>query len=159
MNTNAAARCYVASSLGFTEAGREYYYRVYLPTLATVVEPVDPWALIKSEEVAAAQTGTLTHEMSVEIGRRNCAAIRSSDMFVAYLDGQDPATMGEMGFAAGLGLRCIGLRTDLREAGGGGTVSRQIEAFIVESGGSIHASLDDLVTGLRQLASSDALAA
>ena len=30
-------RCYVASPLGFTEAGRDYYARVYLPALATVV--------------------------------------------------------------------------------------------------------------------------
>jgi nucleoside 2-deoxyribosyltransferase len=153
MDTHKSARCYVASPLGFTEAGRDYYSRVYLPTLATVIEPVDPWSLITSDDVAAAQAGTLTREMRLQIGRRNSAAIRSSDMLVAYLDGQDPATVGELAFAAGLGLPCLGLRSDLREAGGNGTVSLQIEGFIVESGGVVYASLGDLVTGLREFAS------
>jgi hypothetical protein len=155
----ASARCYVASALGFTEAGRDYYTRIYLPTLADVVEPVDPWSLITSEELAAAQAGNLTREMSLGIGRRNTAAIRSSHVLVAYLDGHDPATVGELAFAAGLGLPCMGLRTDLREAGGRGTVSLQIEAFILESGGIIYTSLDDLVAGLREFVSSLAVAA
>ena len=49
----ARARCYVASPLGFTEAGRDYYARVYLPALAEVVEPVDPWTLTGADEFAA----------------------------------------------------------------------------------------------------------
>lgn len=147
-NANTATRCYVASALGFTEAGRDYYARVYLPTLATVVEPVDPWALISSEEFAAAQAGQLTREMSLEIGRRNTEAIRSSHMLVAYLDGQQPdsGTVGELGFAAGMGLTCIGLRTDAR---GSDVASLQVETFVLESGGVIYTSLDELVAGLR----------
>jgi nucleoside 2-deoxyribosyltransferase len=144
----------VASPLGFTQAGRDYYERVYLPTLATVVEPVDPWSLINSDEVAAAQASALTREMSLAIGRRNSEAIRASDMLVAYLDGQDHGTVGELGFAAGLGKPCFGLRTDMREAGGSGTVGIQIEAFVLESGGTIYSSLEDLVAGLREAVSS-----
>jgi hypothetical protein len=40
-------RCYVASPLGFTEAGRCYYGDVYLPALNSVVTPVDPWSLTR----------------------------------------------------------------------------------------------------------------
>src|SRR3954454_21843897 len=38
-------RCYIASPLGFSEAGRYYYSEVYLRGLARVVDPVDPWSL------------------------------------------------------------------------------------------------------------------
>src|ERR1019366_5438209 len=43
-------RCYVASPLGFTEAGRVYYRKVFLPALAAVVEPIDPWAYLGDVE-------------------------------------------------------------------------------------------------------------
>lgn len=142
---------YVASPLGFTEAGRDYYERVYLPALATVVEPVDPWSLITPGEAAEAAEKGLDREMSLEIGRRNIEAIRSSDVVIAYLDGQEPdsGTVAELGFAAGLGKACFGLRSDLREAGEqGSVVSLQVEAFVLESGGAIYRSLLELVAGL-----------
>lgn len=154
MDTKAGAtrpRGYVASPLGFTEAGRDYYERVYLPALATVVEPVDPWSLITPEEAAEAAEKGLDREMSLEIGRRNIEAIRSSDVVIAYLDGQEPdsGTVAELGFAAGLGRACFGLRSDLREAGEqGSVVSLQVEAFVLESGGAIYRSLLELVAGL-----------
>src|SRR3954453_6063999 len=46
-------RCYIASPLGFSEAGRYYYSEVYLQALARVIDPVDPWSLTTAEEVAA----------------------------------------------------------------------------------------------------------
>jgi nucleoside 2-deoxyribosyltransferase len=72
-------------------------------------------------------------------------------MLVAYLDGQQPdsGTVGELGFAAGMGLTCIGLRTDARGAGGSDVATLQVEAFVLESGGVIYTSLGDLVAGLR----------
>jgi nucleoside 2-deoxyribosyltransferase len=144
-------RCYVASPLGFTEAGRDYYERVYLPALATVVEPVDPWALTSAQEVAAAARRGEQAEMTREIGRRNIEAIRSCELLVAQLDGQEPdaGTVSELGFAAGLGLTCFGLRTDLRQAGEeGALVNLQVEAFVLASGGVIAGSLKELVTAL-----------
>jgi nucleoside 2-deoxyribosyltransferase len=95
----------------------------------------------------------------LEIGRRNAAAIRSSDVLVAYLDGQDPGTIAELGFAAGRGMPCFGLRTDFRDAGSVNVRSLQVETFILESGGIVYDSLDDLVDGLRAFASGVALAA
>jgi nucleoside 2-deoxyribosyltransferase len=132
-------RCYIASPLGFTEAGRAYYADVYLPALATVVTPVDPWALGDPSSLPA------------DIGRRNAEAINSCTLLAAHLDGQelDSGTAAEVGYAAARGLRCFGLRTDLRESGEPGVaVNLQVQHFIEASGGRIVASLDDLVRAL-----------
>ena len=144
-------RCYIASPLGFTEAGRHYYREVYLPALSLLVHPVDPWALTTDQEVEDAHAAGRAREMSLEIGRRNTEAIRSSQMLVACLDGQEPdaGTVAEVGFAYGIGLPCFGLRTDWREAGEKGvSVNLQVESFIVQSGGEIFSSLDALIQGL-----------
>ena len=51
--------------------------------------------------------------------------------------------------APATGLRCFGLRTDLRETGEPGVaVNLQVEHFIVASGGRIVATLDELVEAL-----------
>ncbi len=137
----------MASPLGFTEAGRDYYRRVYLPALATVVEVIDPWSLA----TAGAPEAT-PRDRALATGRANIAAIRSCALLVALLDGQEPdsGTVAELGYAVGLGLRCFGLRSDLRQSGEPGVlVNLQVETFIVDSGGMIAATLDELITGLR----------
>jgi nucleoside 2-deoxyribosyltransferase len=148
---SAKPRCYVASALGFTEAGRHYYEHVYLPALATVVEPVDPWALTTAAEVEAARVAGDERAMALEIGRRNAVAIRTCTVLVAHLDGQEPdaGTVAELGYAAALGLRCHGLRTDFRDSGERGVrVNLQIEAFVAESGGVIVGDLAALAATL-----------
>ncbi len=144
-------RCYVAGPLGFTEPGRRYHEEVYLPALAAVVEPVDPWALTTPEELARARAQGRQRELALEIGRRNAAAIRSCRLLVAHLDGQevDSGTAAEVGYAAALGLACFGWRSDLRDAGEPGVrINLQLESFIVGSGGTIAGSLDELLTEL-----------
>ena len=146
-------RCYIAGPLGFTEAGRRYQAEVYLPALAVVVEPVDPWALTTPEELAHARAHGRQRELALEIGRRNADAIRSCRLLVAQLDGQevDSGTAAEVGYAAALGLTCFGWRTDLRDAGEPGVrVNLQLESFIAESGGEITGSLDGLLSALRR---------
>jgi len=141
-------RCYVASPLGFTAAGRDWSERVLLPALAGVVEPVDPWALTGVDELEAARRAGRERELALEIGARNADAIRSCSLLAALLDGQelDSGTAAEVGYAAALGLRCFGLRTDLRQAGEPGvTVNLQVEAFIAASGGTIVTTLEALV--------------
>ena len=150
-------RCYVASPLGFSEPGRYYYERVYLPALAEVVEPVDPWALTTADEVEEARAAGPVAErrLSLEIGRRNAEAIKSSQLLAALLDGQEPdaGTVAEVGYAAGLGLPCFGLRSDFRQSGEAGVaVNLQVESFIDQSGGRIVTSLADLVVALDQAA-------
>ena len=139
-------RCYVASPLGFTEAGRDYYERVYLPALATVVEPVDPWLLGTYVPPDASD-----RERALAIGRANAEAIRSCELLVAHLDGQEPdsGTVAELGYGAALGLRCFGLRSDLRQSGEPGVaVNLQVETFTVDSGGAMVATLEELVAAL-----------
>ncbi|HWE09985.1 MAG TPA: nucleoside 2-deoxyribosyltransferase [Solirubrobacteraceae bacterium] len=146
-------RCYIASSFGFTEPGRRYYEDVYLPALATVVDPVDPWALTTARELADALDRGRQRELALEIGRRNSAAIRSCALLVAQLDGQevDSGTAAEVGFGFGLGLTCFGWRSDLRQAGEPAvTVNLQVESFIVDSGGMIVASLSELLAALER---------
>jgi nucleoside 2-deoxyribosyltransferase len=141
-------RCYVASPLGFTEAGRDYYERIYLPALAAVVEPVDPWSL---DTVTGPDA--IGREKALAIGRRNMEAIRSCELLVAYLDGQEPdsGTAAELGYGAALGLRCFGLRSDLRQSGEPGVaVNLQLQTFVVESGGVMAATLEELVAALRR---------
>jgi nucleoside 2-deoxyribosyltransferase len=146
-------RCYIASPLGFSEAGRSYYYREYLPALAKVVEPVDPWTLTSEEEVVAAREAGQEREFRNEIGRRNIQAIRDAALLVGFLDGQEPdaGTVAEVGFAVGLGLTCFGLRGDFRQSGEpGGRINLQVEAFIAASGGQIASTLEELVAVLSE---------
>ena len=150
----ARPRCYVASPLGFTEAGRDYYARVYLPALAEVVEPVDPWVLTGADEFAAAAAVGVDAQraLALEVGRRNAEAIRSCTLMAAYLEGQEPdsGTVVEVGYACGLGVTCFGLRSDLRLAGESGVaLNLQVESLIVDSGGAIVGSLPALVAALR----------
>jgi nucleoside 2-deoxyribosyltransferase len=139
-------RCYIASPLGFTEAGRDYYARVYLPALAAVVKPVDPWTL---DTFTA--PGASAREHALAIGRTNAVAIRAGELLVAHLDGQEPdaGTVAELGYGAALGLRCFGLRSDLRQSGEPGVaVNLQVETFVVDSGGAMFATLPELVAAL-----------
>jgi nucleoside 2-deoxyribosyltransferase len=151
MSVQDPPRCYVASPFGFSEAGRFYYDRVLIPMLDRVVTPVDPWALTSASAVEEAGREGRLRSFMLEVGRRNADAIRSSDLLVACLDGQEPdsGTVAELGYAAGLGKLCFGLRSDFRQAGEEGmAVNLQVETFVVESGGSIAASLDALMSTL-----------
>lgn len=146
-------RCYIASPFGFSEAGRDYYSR-YLQALVEHVDPVDPWTISLPEEFAAAAAQDRVHAFGIEVGGRNAAAIYSAHMLIAQLDGQevDAGTAAEVGYAAALGLPCLGVRSDLRASGEPGMrVNLQLEAFIVLSGGFIAGSLGELVERLAAL--------
>jgi len=143
---------YVASPLGFAEPTRRYYRETLLPALAGVVVPIDPWTLIDAGRAQELRLEGEEH-LAKEIGRSNIAAIRDCDGLVAVLDGQeaDSGTVAELGFAAGLGRTCFGLRSDMRRMGEPGcVVNLQVQAFLEDSGGSLHAELSDLVAALRR---------
>jgi nucleoside 2-deoxyribosyltransferase len=146
-------RCYVASPLGFTEAGRRYLADALLPALEAVVEPVDPWLLAGPEEFAAAADAGVQAQrvLALDVGRRNADAIRSCALLAAYLEGQEPdsGTVVEVGYACGIGIPCVGLRSDLRQAGEPGVaLNLQVESLIVAGGGEIVGSLEALVAAL-----------
>jgi nucleoside 2-deoxyribosyltransferase len=150
----ARPRAYIASPLGFSEAGRAYYAERYLPALREHVEPVDPWTLSEPEEFDAARAAGREHDFGIEVGRRNADAIAGAQLLIAQLDGQevDAGTASEVGHAAALGLPCLAVRSDLRSSGEPGMrVNLQVEAFIVLSGGFVAASLDELVARLAAL--------
>ena len=149
-------RCYIASPLGFSEAGRAYYAERYVPALAEHVEVVDPWALSLPAEFAAAREAGVeaAFRFAIEVGERNATAIRGSQLLIAQLDGQevDAGTAAEVGYAAALSLPCLGVRSDLRASGEPGMrVNLQLQAFIVLAGGFIAGSLDELVARLARL--------
>jgi nucleoside 2-deoxyribosyltransferase len=109
-NPASASRCYVASPLGFNEAGRTYYYEHYLPALETVVATVDPWAMVSDDDFAQAERDGRLRELWLGVGQRNLEAIAGCDVLAAWLDGQevDSGTATEIGYAAGKGIRCYG---------------------------------------------------
>jgi len=147
-------RCYIASPLGFNEAGVFYYRQRYLPALAQLVEPVDPWAAVDESELESARAAGALRDFWLRAGSGNLALIRGCELLVAWLDGQevDSGTAAELGYAAGLGVRCFGLRSDLRQAGEDGVVvNLQLEATVKESGGVIAGSLDGLLAALRDV--------
>lgn len=144
-------RCYVASPLGFNEAGRAYYASTYLPALEALVEVVDPWQITSEEDVERARAAGGLRALWLGVGARNLELIAGCELLVAWLDGQevDSGTATEIGYAAGMGIPCLGLRTDLRQAGEEGVaVNLQVEAAIVGSGGSIATSLDGLLAAI-----------
>ena len=150
----ARPRAYIASPLGFSEAGRAYYAERYLPALRRHVEPVDPWTLSLAEEFEAAAAAGRKREFGLEVGMRNAEAIRGAQLLIAHLDGQevDAGTASEVGFAAACGVPCLAVRSDLRSSGEPGmSVNLQVEAFVEMSGGFVVRSLDELVSELAAL--------
>lgn len=147
-------RAYVASPLGFSEAGRAYYAERYLPALAEHVEPADPWTLSLPHEFDQARQEGREHAFGIEVGARNAEAIRGAQLVVAQLDGQevDAGTAAEVGYGAALGRPCVAVRSDLRRSGEPGMrVNLQLEAFVELSGGFVAGSLDELVARLAAL--------
>lgn len=145
-------RCYVASPLGFSESGRYYYVEVLLPALRNLVEVVCPWEMADSLVREADQRGGLVREDYLRMGDDNRRAIEGCALLVAVLDGQevDSGTAAEIGYAAARGVRCFGLRTDLRQTGEPGmAVNLQVEHFIEHSGGRVVPSLEELLAALR----------
>jgi nucleoside 2-deoxyribosyltransferase len=141
-------RCYLASPLGFTGDGVRLLHEVYLPALRRVVVPVNPWDLTGSKEISDAEAAGTLRELRWEMGRRNAEAIATSPLLVAYLEGQelDSGTVAEIGYACGLGKRCFGIRSDLRQTGEAeARVNLQVEYFITESRGQIVDTLDRLL--------------
>jgi len=154
-----ARRIYVASPLGFTDAGRMYNDAVLLPAVrAAGFEPLDPWdvdADIRHVFQLAPDHPERRHrlaETNRAVGRRNAELIRSSAGMLAILDGDDvdSGTASEVGYACALGRPVVGLRSDLRTSGDNEAtlVNLQVEWFVLESGGQLLTGLDEALTAL-----------
>ena len=155
---------YVASPLGFTDAGRAYSDEVLLPAIrAAGFEPLDPWS-VEPEILRVFALGRddperkqLLADTNRRVGRQNAEMIRRANGMLAILDGEDvdSGTAAEVGYAAALGCPIVGLRTDLRVTGDNEAtlVNLQVEWFIFESGGTLTTALDDALADLVRIAS------
>ncbi|MDQ1511948.1 MAG: hypothetical protein QOG50_3792 [Actinomycetota bacterium] len=155
-----APRIYVASPLGFTDAGRMYNDSVLLPAVRNAgFEPLDPWdvdadvlhvfQLARDDPERRQRLAEINHV----VGRRNAELIRSAAGMLAVLDGDDvdSGTAAEIGYACALGRPVVGMRSDLRKSGDNEAtlVNLQVEWFVRESGGQLATSLDEALVALR----------
>src|SRR5580658_1126156 len=151
------AAVYVASPLGFTESGRAYYEGYLLPLLVEArFRVLDPWEAAKRVFTAMAEHKTddclALAEANTKVGRSNADFIQESDCVLAVLDGPDVAsgTDAEIGYAAARGVPIVGLHTDMRRTGDNAAaiVNRQVEYFVVRSGGRIVQTAPEAVNEL-----------
>jgi nucleoside 2-deoxyribosyltransferase len=157
-------KVYVASPLGFADAGREFYYRRLLPMLRRAGHDViDPWKSAAGAKIDRASRlpygQARRHALAaanVAAARANQHAIDSADAVVAVLDGADvdSGTAAEIGYAFARGIPIVGYRSDVRLAGDndGAVVNLQVEYFVRASGGGLVTSLRDVQRVLRALA-------
>ena len=160
---NAKIRIYIASPLGFSEAGRHFYNSVLIPFVSSLgYEVLDPWTLTDPRKIEAVQKmpygperRDAWRELNREIGANNRAAIDQAHAVVAVLDGVDvdSGTAAEIGYAFARGKLIVGYRGDFRLSADneGSTVNLQVEFFIHESGGAIVSRYEDLEASLRPL--------
>lgn len=156
-------RIYLAGPLGFSEAGRAFYYDKFVPTIRAVgVDVLDPWALTdqaKIERVRRIKNDAARCDewraLNLEIARENTKAIDSADALVAVLDGPDvdSGTAAEIGYAFARNRPILGYRGDFRLSADneGSIVNMQVEYFIRASGGTIVRKLEDLSKALAKM--------
>lgn len=162
----AGIRVYLASPLGFSEAGRHFYTTILVPHVRALgYEVLDPWTLTDARKIQAAQSmayGPAKREawrtLNLEMGATNRAAIDAAQAVVAVLDGTDvdSGTAAEIGYAFARGKLIVGYRGDFRLSADneGSTVNLQVEYFIRASGGTIVERYEDLGPALDSLRSS-----
>jgi nucleoside 2-deoxyribosyltransferase len=156
-------RLYMASPLGFSEAGRHFLSAVLMPFVRRLgYEVLDPWALTDPRRIQAVQgmpEGPERREawrtLNAEIGGTNRAAIDQAHAVVAVLDGVDvdSGTAAEIGYAFARGKRIVGYRGDFRLSADneGSLVNLQVEFFIRQSGGTIVQRYADLESALQAM--------
>lgn len=164
----AKVRVYLASPLGFSEAGRHFYAGVLVPFVRGLgLEVLDPWTLTDARRIRAVQDlpygpakRAAWRRLNIRMGATNRAAIDRAHAVVAVLDGVDvdSGTAAEVGYAFGRGKLILGYRGDFRLSADneGSTVNLQVEYFIRQSGGMIVERYQDLGRRLRALAPSRA---
>jgi nucleoside 2-deoxyribosyltransferase len=162
----ARIRVYLASPLGFSEAGRHFYSTVLVPYVRGLgYDVLDPWTLTDARKIQAAQSlaygpakRAAWRTLNLEMGATNQAAIDAAQAVVAVLDGTDvdSGTAAEIGYAFARGKLVVGYRGDFRLSADneGSTVNLQVEYFIRASGGTIVERYQDLGPALGSLGSS-----
>jgi nucleoside 2-deoxyribosyltransferase len=158
-----ALQIYIAGPLGFSEAGRSFYYRTLVPRVRRLADQVyDPWKLTEQRKIDAVlnlpygeKKRRAWRRLNMEIGHNNRTAIDKSNVVFAILDGTDvdSGTAAEIGYAFAKGKTIVGYRGDFRLSADneGSKVNLQVEYFIRESGGDIIGRLSDLPDALAKV--------
>jgi nucleoside 2-deoxyribosyltransferase len=160
-------KAYVASPYGFSESGRLFYHKEFLPCIQSagfgILDPWKPASALEERLNRALRMGMgdekrrALSDINYELGCANRQLIDSCDMLVGGLDGTDidSGTASEIGYAAGIGKTIEGYRNDFRLAGDniGSIVNLQVECFIRMRFGRISTTLEDLRAALRRRAS------
>jgi nucleoside 2-deoxyribosyltransferase len=158
--TGVHMKIYLAGPLGFSEAGRDFHYRVLIPELERAGhEVLDPWTLTDPGMVEAVlnlpfglERRAAWRGLNPEIGRNNHAALDRCEAVVAVLDGVDvdSGTAAEIGYAFAKGKPIVGYRSDMRLSADNEAlmVNLQVEYFIRASGGDIVSTLARLPVAL-----------
>lgn len=156
-------KIYIASPLGFSEAGRFFLYEKVVPMFTRLgLEVIDPWTLTPPELVSATLSLPAGEErikawsdLSKIIAENNVKGIMESDGIFAVLDGTDvdSGTAAEIGYASAIGKTISAYRGDFRSSGDneGSVVNLQVTWFIESSGGSISSSLVDAEEEIKRL--------
>ena len=164
-NRSGALKIYIAGPLGFSEAGRTFYYGKLIPAVRQLGhEPLDPWILTDSGKIDTVMNlpyGSAKRDawrqLNIEIAQNNRAAIDDCDAVIAVLDGTDVdgGTAAEIGYAFAKGKPILGYRGDSRLSADneGCVVNLQVEYFIRQSGGEIITRFADLPPALAKLLS------
>lgn len=160
---NPEKRIYIASPLGFSEAGRFFMYEKIIPLVEGLgFEVIDPWKLTPQhmiDRVLEMQEGSgrtaAWRELNMIIGENNRRGIERSDGLFAVLDGcdVDSGTASEIGYAAALGKTVTAYRGDFRLSGDneGSRVNLQVEYFIFSSGGRITVTIDEAMEEIKRV--------
>jgi nucleoside 2-deoxyribosyltransferase len=155
---------YIASPLGFSEAGSDFYNTTLIPHVRSLgYQVLDPWKLTDSEKINVvrampygAEKRNEWRRVNAEIGRNNHAALDRCDAVLAVLDGTDidSGTASEIGYAFAKAKPILGYRGDFRLSADneGSTVNLQVEYFIRQSGGEIITRFADLASALAKIA-------
>jgi len=154
--TKKQLKVYLASPLGFSRENDHYREKIKERLRQLDCTVFDPWEQEEvSKRIEAAMSITDSAERAEAIieaarftGGVNAEGIRSSDVVLAVLDGAEPdsGTVSEVGYGAGIGKKCYGLRTDFRDSGDlpGLALNLQVQYFIESSGGQLFRRVEDV---------------
>lgn len=150
-------KVYLASPLGFSLENNYYRERIKERLRQLHCSVFDPWEqaeVTQRIETAMSIGDSLARDQAIReaaffTGAVNAEGIRSSDLILAVLDGMEPdsGTASEVGFGAGIGKKCFGLRTDFRACGDlpGIPINLQVLYFIDCTGGELFRKIEDIV--------------